>query len=194
MASDFLESLNDRYASEKMYKEMGEHFKANKEKALKLNEFLKEDSYGGLKELLERDAEKKKIANRFSFEEMGIDKKIECIFADLDFLDFAGAVVGRKIKKGEIKVKRFKHRDYTLLHDSDDVKPGIVFFFFICSGWNGEYGGEKVYLGGKQPLICMPEPNTFYLLKKQEGVREFVRYVNNLAGKNAFIIVEGKLE
>lgn len=84
--------------------------------------------------------------------------------------------------------RRFSHRDYTLLHDKDVQKPGIVALLFL-EDWNEDWGGKIVFMKkGKTLEQFIPRKNTLIIVERKKGVRYFVKYVDHKA-KNPLTII-----
>lgn len=101
------------------------------------------------------------------------------------------AFVKRIIGKAPLRdcAKRFSHRDYTILHDKDIQKPGVVALLFL-EDWKEERGGKVVFMrNGKTLEEFVPRKNTLLIVERKKGTRYFIKYVNNSAGKNKLTII-----
>lgn len=79
--------------------------------------------------------------------------------------------------------RRFSHRDYTILHDQDAQRPGIVALLFL-EDWDEEWGGYIAFVKhGKTLLKFTPRRNTLLIFERKDGVRYFVKYINHRAGR-----------
>ena len=122
------------------------------------------------------------------------------LFNSEEFLDFVERLIGKKIGKAKIKIKKFRHKDYTLLHDEEmkkEKEKRLEFFFFICEDWNFLYGGNKIFVIGEKnekTFVFTPSGNSFSLVNKDKNIKEFVQYVKHFARDREFVIVEGWLE
>jgi hypothetical protein len=86
------------------------------------------------------------------------------------------------------KNRRFSHRSYTLLHDKELRKPGVVALLFLDS-WNEAWGGKIVFMkNGKTLEEFMPRANTLLIVKRDKNTQYFVKYVNHHA-KGKFTII-----
>jgi len=92
-----------------------------------------------------------------------------------------------------ISLRRFSHRDYTLIKDGNSEK-GYLFFYFVRGEWDGKWGGNLFFnsLEGEQMKI-VPKKNSFLLIKRNSETKAFIQYVTNLAGKNSFEIICGRI-
>ena len=168
---EFLESLNEIYAKEKVWREMKDHYGMSKDKVLKLQNFLDKEVCDYLLSGLS-SGKKVNAPNKGSFEELDVSGLKE-LFESKDFLDFLGNVIGKKIASIDLRARRFGWKDYDILEDSkDNVSEG--FFFFLSKDWDESYGGQKVYVGGGEPLMCPVENNVFYVFGDREDSRSFV--------------------
>lgn len=104
---------------------------------------------------------------------------------------FLGSVLGRKVRKIQLSVRRFGPGDFTLLHDSRKVR-GVHFYYILSGKWDPAWGGTlTVQRARAHPLFFPIEGNTLSLLSCENGMHPFVQYVNHLAGKESFILIEG---
>ncbi len=85
--------------------------------------------------------------------------------------------------------RRFGHRDFILLHDHEEPKPGWRSYFFLDE-WDPAWGGRIVFVKDGEYLgVVTPQANTLLIVKQEKGVRMFVEYVNHHAGKNTIRIL-----
>ena len=93
-----------------------------------------------------------------------------------------------------MKVKRFSHKDYTILHDGKDKikREKCRFLFFICKKWNFEWGGNKI-ITGKINYVITPLENSLLITKERKNFNSFIQYVNHKARKQNFIVLEGEI-
>ncbi|KAJ1902819.1 putative component of NuA3 histone acetyltransferase complex [Coemansia sp. IMI 209127] len=101
--------------------------------------------------------------------------------AGLTSLEFAGV---------SQEVRRFKHGDYTLVHDQVvepfgvDVTLSLVPKPDAASDvqWEESWGGATHYIADKDELLRIsPESNSLSLVLRDEGTLRFVKYVNHMA-------------
>lgn len=164
---------------------------------LKLENFLKEEVYSELIKLL-KDIRgvHTKIADKYSYEEMGDLSGVGRLFSSKEFLDFANFITGKKFYNIKLNISRFGHRDYTLLHDLDEKREGVEFFFIFCDEWNDKKGGHIIYTDNEEngkSLIFPVLGNSLALINKR-GLGKFVKYVNHLAQDKGFILIEGSFD
>ena len=85
--------------------------------------------------------------------------------------------------------RRFGHRDFTLLHDHEQPKPGWRAFLFL-DDLPAECGGQLVFSADGETLgTFTPRENTLLLVRQRRGVHSFVQYVNHRAGKRTVRIL-----
>lgn len=121
------------------------------------------------------------VPNRFSFE--GHPRIPEQKILS----DFVATITGKRPLRD--CSKRFSHRDFTILHDKEQQKPGVVALLFL-EDWNAEWGGKIVFMrGGKTLEKFVPRKNTLLIVERKKGTRYFVKYINNKAGKKKLTIL-----
>lgn len=155
-----------------------------KNKIVKLESFLISKNYIELeKKLTKLKTIHNKIPDKFSFSSF-----VKIPNEEQGLLGFLEEVIG-KVKT--VEIKKFSHRDYTILHDDLKMEKGRKVYFFICANWKAEFGGNLVFVREKKDnFFVTPLGNSLVLIDKEKDTKEFVQYVNHLAGKNRFIIVE----
>lgn len=158
-----------------------------KNKVIKLEEFLTEKikNSGKLK------FKKEKIADRFSYEEAK-NKELEKIFLSKEIKEFLKKITKKGIKN--IRVLRFGHKNYRILHDEKNPQKEEKFYFFVCKKWKHESGGNIAFKKEDGKVFYLtPTHNSLSIVKKEKNWEEFLQYINHLAGKEKFILIEGKL-
>ncbi|MDO8564279.1 MAG: 2OG-Fe(II) oxygenase family protein [Nanoarchaeota archaeon] len=162
---------------------------------IRLEKFLNEKEYiYFINSLNSADSKIEKVPDRYSYSLIECD---EIIFGSVGFKELLSKVVGKKVGKMTLSVKRFGWKDYTLVHDDEAGKEEMRFFFILADKWNVEWGGNVVYMaedGLGNPIIFPITGNSLCIVKKKKDMHSFVKYVNNLAGKNSFVVVEGKIK
>ena len=160
-------------------------------KMLRLDGFFSNGFYKSIFEGIKRvNGERIKIAGRHSYEKLDV-MKINEIFKNKEFVNFINLISCENFNDYEINVKRFRQGDYTLVHDYIAGK-GIEFLFILADKWDDKYGGYVVYTDNKsKSMIFSIKGNSFILINKRD-VGRFVKYVNHLAGKRSFVLVEGR--
>lgn len=82
-----------------------------------------------------------------------------------------------------------RHRDFTLLHDEEQQKAGVLGILFL-DDWDAEWGGNIVFMKQGEVLgTFTPARNTLLIVRRKRGTRMFVQYVNHKAGKKSFAMV-----
>ena len=190
---DFRKFLNGMYINEEVVMQMKESYSQNR--MIKLESFLKPEGYKELFNLIKDiKGEKVKIADRYSYEELGDLSGVGKFFNSRDFSEFISKISGEVINGVNVNILGFKHRDYTLLHDSEDDREGMEFMFVFADKWKKEWGGYMTYTDNEaKSYIFEPEGNCFILIDKN-GMGSFVKYINNLAKDERFILVWGKTQ
>ena len=162
-----------------------------KKKFILLDEFFDENFYSSIeKEISKNKFLKKEILDRYSFFELE-NKKLEKFFLTLQFVEFLEEILGANLKNINFSARKFRHGNYTLLHDSEKNNGGTEFIFFLTNSWNEKFGGNVFYHRKKEPLIVNPKRNRLFIFNGKN--KKFVKYVNNLSGEKNFVLIEGKL-
>ncbi len=188
---DFRKFVNGVYMNEEVVGQMKESY--SQSGVIKLERFLKPEVYSELFNLVKDiRGDHVKIADRYSYEELGDLSGVGKLFNSNDFSEFISKISGKRFDEVNVNILGFKHRDYTLLHDSEDNREGMEFMFVFADKWKKEWGGYITYTDNEEKsYIFEPEGNCFILIDKK-GIVGFVKYINNLAKNEKFILVWGK--
>ena len=153
---------------------------------LRLDNFLDDKEYTSLLKELEKGKGKKlKVPDLYSYEKL--DKLNG--FSFKEFFDFINEFY--RLKKRKINIKKFKWRDYTLFNDLDFGKKEYKSFYFVCKTWKSDFGGSLIYTDKKNKTLIFPViGNSFFIVKTNEGKGKFVKYINHLAKKRSFFLIE----
>lgn len=90
-----------------------------------------------------------------------------------------------------LEVRRWRHGDYTLIHDIDTVESefSLDFNLFIgCDGWENDMGGFMSYIarGEDEELLSVePQDNTLALVYKDTDTLSFTKHINHRFSKPA---------
>ncbi len=178
---------------DKLYSNTDEIRKAyeNSGNLILLQDFLDKESYASIMEGLKKSKWKgEKIPDKHSYSTLK-NENIENIFYGMNA--FFSKVTGKN-KISELKVMRFGHRDYTLIHDLES-RDETQFFFFSFDSWKNEWGGSIVYSDEEgNPIIFPPLKNGLGIIDKGKGINNFVKYVNCMAEDNCLFLITGVLK
>ena len=183
-----------------------------KSKVARIDNFLNNKEYNKIKKLANKlKFSHTKIPDKYSFS-VANSKEMQTLFAKeiTPFIqNIAKAKPGHiEIKKSlsrrsglldaqdrlsNLDIKKFSHRDYTLLHDEEKSKvpKRVEFFFFISPDWNPLHGGNKVYVKKGRSLIFPPKANSLVIVEIDSKTNSFLQYINHKVKKKSFIIIEG---
>jgi hypothetical protein len=130
-------------------------------------------------------------ADRFSYGLVS-PSALHKAFSTEPFTSWVGSLLGGNVKKSDVKVMQYGWKDFTLLHDSDNME-GVATFFFIFAGiWDPSWGGTLHLHREKHPALEVGlKGNRLFLVRSRDDWRPFIQYVNHLAGKETFVIVQG---
>ncbi|XP_050760156.1 prolyl 3-hydroxylase OGFOD1 [Gymnogyps californianus] len=88
---------------------------------------------------------------------------------------------GSPVCVGELR--RWTHRHYTLVHDTQATEFALDLLFFCgCEDWDPEYGGFTSYIakGEDEELLTVnPEDNCLALVYRDKETMKFVKYINH---------------
>ncbi len=180
------------YQNKSILKKVKQEFE--KSNIIKLESFFTPTFYEELKAEVEvLKFKHKKVADKYSFSESPDSGKIASFLQDKEMEFFFDILTGKKIS--EIKVKKFSHKDYTLLHDSAISSEQTKALIFVCEKWPPDLGGNFVFTksDGKTFYIT-PMENTISLVKKKKDWKEFVQYINHQSAQRKIFVIEINLK
>lgn len=190
---DFKKYVNNMYLQEDVLRGMKEAYLKSGE-LLKLEGFLKEEVFSELVRLLKDiRGEHVKVADRYSYNVLNSLSGVEKLFSSSEIVYFVNSIAGKDFEDVDLKIFGFGHRDYSLLHDSE-TRKGTEFLFVFCDVWNDSFGGQIVYTDNKEKSYIFPILGNSFILLDREGLGDFVKYINHLAGENRFLLIVGRLK
>ena len=117
-------------------------------------------------------------------------------FQGKEFLGFLSFILNRKLLAPLFSVYNFTWKNYTLLHDDAQEKPGVDIIFDLASlhheQWNESWGGVITYVDGSGEFRRLPvQQNVLALVQRRTAEEQrFVQYVNHHAeGKKRFFVM-----
>lgn len=186
--------INPVYLKKEIGLEMNKVFK--NEGVIKLSDFLNSENYLNLSlKLWNAKGRRVLIPDKCSFEELQ-ERSVKEFVSSKDFTNLINKIIGKEARVDEIIVKRMGWRDFTLIHDEEkeiNKEEKIEFFFFISGKWDSKCGGSKIYNHDGKTLVFSPESNSLCIIKKKRDMNSFIKYINHFAGKEKFIVVEGRI-
>ena len=164
---------------------------------IQLNSFLENKNILDLKNKLDK-LETKKIYNpmKYKFQEINIKNiydldliKLIEFFRSKDFLEYIENITGFNLNYKSIKLDKFSHGDFTIIHDDFQEKEDVIDIIFDLSDvFNENMGGILTYATKEEEIFYLgPTFNTLSILFKPESVVSYLKYINNLA-KNRKIL------
>ena len=190
----FNKNVNPLYLYEAVQDQIKSSFAVSKPQLTLLADFLTKPAYN---ELLASVSSSKSrevfVPHKFSFD--SVDHRGE-LFSSKEFLEFVRLVTGVRSNNATIDVKKFKHTNFTLLHDDLDSNARVIFFYILGSkDWKPEWGGQTIFTfgDGREPIVFEPKANSLAIIKVPKGMRDFVKYIKHFSGRNEFFKIEGTL-
>ena len=191
LTNSFSSLLNSTYSSLDVAQQMHKHYVSGGN-VIYLPDFLAEQEYGRLLSLLHRaEGVRGRVADRFSCTSLDVPQ-IRELFTSQEFIALIRAVIRKKVQSCTIGIKRYGHRDYHLIHDSETIGARLEFQFLLMERWHTSWGGHTVYTAmQREPLLMPLRGNGFLLIQKPRAMHSFVQYINHLAEKEMMTVVEG---
>ena len=190
-------TITPDYLSPAVQEAIANSFKMNELKSTHLYNFLDQKISNKIKLSLKKARAKIDFrADSNSFSTIPKGKEVSDIFQSKDFKIFLEKVSGKKIKKISIEIKSFSHKNFTIMHDGDNIKEDFHFLYILSTNWNSSAGGNRVYLtksGEGDSFIFPPIDNSLVVVDQDKKTNAFFQYVNHCAGKNRYFVVHGKI-
>lgn len=184
--------INSLYTSAGVVKQARDKFKSANPKTLFFENFLSNEFYSSLYDLLKK-LDGKKIYNpeKESFSLLEVPVEFDNFLKSEFFLSFLENIFGKKITELNYSLKSFEHKDFRLINE--DVNERVDFFILFCEvGWKQEFGGYTAYTKGDgEPLIFDVFENSMGIIGVEKDMFDFVKYVKNFAGNRKIFKLEG---
>lgn|SRR3989338_250735 len=163
-----------------------------KNSIIKMDNFL--DNYSEMEEKISKlKFIEKRVPDKFSYSEAK-SSFFKNLFNSSEFIDYMGRISGVDFKKVDVKVLKFRHKNYTLMHDSYKEKNEFHFVLFFCDRWEAKLGGNKVVIKNGKNFVLTPSGNSLVFFRLDERDREFFQYIKHFTGKSEFFVIEGSLK
>lgn len=163
-------------------------FLSNNPKSIKLDGFFKEDKYKFLqKEIhnLKFKKEYKPLSHSFSRSELG--SKFKKLIQSEEFKTFISFITETEFNQFTSNSFMLAHKDYSLL--KDDFNKNFLEANFFFTNWKEEFGGYLSYFKDEELLRITPFENSLTLVYVENGLQNFVKYLNvNSAGKRDYFV------
>ena len=172
--------INPIYLNKRIIKEKQQEFK--RAYVLKLENFYM------YPEKIEKEIKKIKFQKRYLPTEYSFEEGNKLPIDEKELKRFLSLFFKREIK---LTIKRYYHKDYTLLNDKEKKKDGICIIDFTKE-WKKEAGGYTSFIKDDNEVIRVyPEYNVCTLIKSKNK-KSFVKYINCLSKKKR-VLVEGEI-
>ncbi len=190
-----IKEINPLYFQEEIQVQLKESLKQSKPQLLHIPHFFSISFYESLLKEVENSKEvHTKIPDKYSYSNIATLDNLNFLKSK-DFIRWLSDITGKKIEKIKIQIKKYGHKDYLLLHDSETIGEHLEFFILVMSSWDNRWGGYTVYVSQNQvPIIFPLEGNSFSLIAKEKDRHKFIQYINHYAGREKLTIIEGIAE
>ncbi|MBI4919562.1 hypothetical protein HY837_06530 [archaeon] len=99
--------------------------------------------------------------------------------------EWLSKILGKKITHTNFTAHLLEWRDYLIMNDDYEEKPGIDVIFDLTKDWNSKGGGQIIYVDGTGEYYAIPiSENSLTIVERKKGVQKFFKYLNNLAKNN----------
>jgi Rps23 Pro-64 3,4-dihydroxylase Tpa1-like proline 4-hydroxylase len=194
--------INETYFNEENRTQVMEMFSNNS--SIELVDFLKKDKLVQImSELKQKDSRWKMVgpANRRHFgiyqSEENTLQQLTQLFSSREFAKFLAELTQHEILKYDVKTRRFGNNCYTLVHDTphEETRMDVVLCLLVphqddsAISWDVQHGGGCVYMDEDNELLSiLPVHNSLSIVLREEGVMQFVKFVNHKAPATRFDI------
>jgi hypothetical protein len=182
--------VSEAYCAPDVVKALGKAFRVDG--FVQLDCFLPDETYLRLAKHAWGKGTRSILADQHSYSLVS-PASFQNVFGWKEMHEWLGNVLGIRARKISLSVRQFSHRDFTLVHDVQE--HGVAQFFFIFSGrWDAEWGGTLTVNRGEVPALEVGlKGNRLFVMRSCAEWLPFVQYVNHLAGKERFVIVQGTI-
>ena len=186
------EFITDDYLNYENLVEIKKTYSQNYPKSIKLDKFFKEDKYLLLqKEILNLKFKKIFSPMESSFSSSEIGTEFKKLISSEEFKYFIEFITGKKVNSCKPSSICVEHKDYTLLKDYFKEEFLEINFFF--SQWQEEFGGYFSYFKNEELLRIVPSENSATIVNVEDGIQNFIKYVNVTAYTRKVFLVSLKI-
>ena len=105
--------------------------------------------------------------------------------------DFICSLLGLTLPLPSISAYSFGHRDYTVLQDDVFEKKGILVQLDLSLHWKEEFGGSTYLIDKDHDFLrVLPLSNSLVMMKTDQTMKRFVKYVNHMATNRRRLFLE----
>lgn len=187
--------INKIYLKEENMGKLRKIFNLNRElRSIKMEKFFDKQDFNKIKKsILQSRFIKKEKPMHYKYS-ISKNKNFNKALNSKSMKNLISKITGKKIRKINGNICCFGWKDYTLLHDDAIEKPGFDIIFDFNEYWNSDSGGIVAYSDNHGNSNAIePGCNTLIIVKRKKGVKKFVKYLNNLAGKRKRMLYFGNL-
>ena len=155
-----------------------------------LNKFFSDDSLKKLKSRIKRLKFSKDLELlHHSYQ------SVDFSYQSKELTNFLSRIINKKISKLNFKVIKLSWKDYQILNDTFQEKPGVDMVIDITEGWDERWGGLVTYADGLGNYVEVPcTDNSLTLVDRNKGMNRFIQYVNHYAKNKRRIILLARLK
>lgn len=198
LEAGFINMIEKIYQSAETQKQMHVYLKSAPAESIVLTNIFEKETYEAIQKIIQTGTfTHVKIPDKYSYALLNAEKILELnnILQNPEWASLLEAMIGKKIRSQTLKVKRFAHKDYTLIHDEQIKQHPYEFCIWICTNpWSPEWGGNKIYEKNEQAYTFSPINNTLALMKNNKHDHDFIQYINHTAKQSTYILIEGEIQ
>ena len=146
-----------------------------------------------MNELGKAQWQEKKIFDKYVYQTATLTPTLKKFCASAAIQKLLSVLVASKIKMIDAELCSFGHADYTVMQDEIPVKKGITFELDFTTDWKEEWGGYTRYVDNEEKLRVLPQMNTLTLVKEEQYMQHFVKYVYHQEKEKRRIFLQGTL-
>ena len=201
------QNIQDLYVKEEFFNQAQNFF--NQEGFIQLQEFFKENEIISHIKNFTTDSEVQTlfqrhysplIENKHIFDISKTPSNVlEFVefFKSKSFMDYVEQLVGFFLQYNSCEISKFTHKCFELIHDSKITTSMLidVYFFITKDEFESQFGGDKVYTTYEEELFYItPQNNTLTCVFRDEGLRQYTKYINSLAKDKVYIQIKCEFE
>ncbi len=160
-------------------------------KMLQFTDFFEHSYYERLqKQIKELSFKRSYQPSLHSYRSADLPLDVTSLINSKEFISFISKNAKISVKKIEAKAFLFEAKDYTLLHDMTEEKPGIDIIIDFTEKWNERFGGMMTYADGNGHSFMVPsKSNSLIIAERNKGIQRFMQYVNHTAKGRRILII-----
>lgn len=160
---------------------------------ISLHQFFGSESLDKInKEIKELSFSHQKIPLKHSYA-ISSSPQLQLMLSDAEIISVLSIITAARLSSIAFSICKFSWKDYIILHDEQQLQPGIDFIFNFSEIWNSRWGGTLYYSNGRETIALPHTYNTLTIIERGEKSKKFIKYINHGSENHSLILAWGSV-